>query len=384
ASRVLRGLWRWRDDVGGRRLVWERARLDFRPDFARLSSVTGWRPTMPKIMPDGFTPPYEAYEATYRETELANAYIGIEDRGGDAAGAEARMRELLAGDNGPDTIEYGRLDATERYPTQLLMVYWRDPSRYAAWRAAPEVTAWFESAEALQGDVGRWIETAWVSPEALDTLAADKVRRHGLATLADEFEVTPYHGYWGGSRDRIRIADAGSLANPEGPDLKLAEGDDRTLGRLISVEMPHNVCLANGGPDWSLAGAEERGIFLDKVMPAFQDGSHYLRDNAEEANCYASRLIQYTDEKGASLERMVILAYFLEHKDLEHWTSQHPTHLRIFGEFTKMINTVGRLPDVKLWHEVSILPSGKLSGLYANCSPKTGFLPYAIASARAK
>jgi len=72
-----------------------------------------------------------------------------------------------------------------------------------------------------------------------------------------------------------------------------------------------------------------------------------------------------------------MLACFLQHSDLERWTAKHPTHLRIFGEFMKMVGAVGGLPDVKLWHEVSILPQGKLSGLYANCRKETGFLRYA-------
>jgi len=61
---------------------------------------------------------------------------------------------------------------------------------------------------------------------------------------------------------------------------------------------------------------------------------------------------------------------------LERWTRSHPTHLEIYGRFLKMLGKIGRMPDVNLYHEVSVVPAGGLTATYNNCLPATGLLRF--------
>lgn len=322
--------------------------------------------------PANFTPPYDAFEARYTKDQqpLAFAIIGVQDRGGDAAAAVAAIRALLGGTNAPGVIEQGWHLDTIGAKTHILFAYWRDTAQFLAWRASPAVEAWLASASGL---VGHFIEQALVPPRGLDTLIADPKVNWGLAKLADSVEVTPYHGYWGGTRDRILQSETDALANPEGAQLSEPAQLPEGIGQIITAVLPHNAVMARGGPDWSQTTGTERLEFRNSVYPAYVAGGRYLRDNAEAAGCYGAYLVQETDAAGKDVERNHLIAFFVELSHIERWTKSHPTHVEIFQRFLKMLSAIGRMPSVNLYHEVSVIPAGGLAGTYANCLPTTGF-----------
>jgi len=332
---------------------------------------------MAKNRPPNFTPPYVAFEARYKDESkpLVSAFIGIQDRGGDRRPAEAQLRELLRLADGPDVVEQGWHDDVAGARTVVVMAYWRDLARFGRWRGSAAVENWILEPAAPHSLIGRWIETACIRPRALDTLIADDKVHWGLAKLADEIPVTPDHAYWGGTRDRIRISAESELANAAGPALPPAqelEGHDQ----IVEVTMPENVVVARGGPDWSRCAPGEAAEFRNTVYPAYVRGGRYLRDNAAESGCYSAYLVQETDAEGRDVARNHLIAYFVQLSALERWTRSHPTHLEIYGRFLKMLGKIGRMPDVNLYHEVSVVPAGGLTATYNNCLPATGLLRF--------
>ncbi|WP_267873812.1 phenylacetaldoxime dehydratase family protein [Hyphomicrobium album] len=56
---------------------------------------------------------------------------------------------------------------------------------------------------------------------------------------------------------------------------------------------------------------------------------------------------------------------------LESWAESHHTHLRIFGTFMRLVE---KLPNLKLYHEVSVFDADAQHYEYINCHPNTGLM----------
>jgi aldoxime dehydratase len=336
---------------------------------------------MRKNTPPNFTPPYEAYEAKYKDDQkdLICCFLGVQDRGGYAAAARTRARELLQRQDGPDVTEQGWHSGTAGARTYIAMAYWRDPVTYRRWHDALRASGWLESA--LRTPLlGHFVESVVVPPRGLDTLIADPKVSWGLSKLADGIEVTPYHAYWGGTRDRILYSEHDPLLNPQGAALPDRDGGLEGIGQVIDVVMPKNVVVARGGPDWTRSEGDELEEFRNSVYPAYERGGRYLAANPADAGCYAACLLQETDADDRDVGRNHLIAFFTELSHLERWTRAHPTHLEIFGRYLAMIKKLnGRLPAINLYHEITVVPDRGLTASYCNCLPETGLLRFGVA-----
>jgi aldoxime dehydratase len=244
---------------------------------------------MRKNTPPNFTPPYEAYEAKYKDEEkdLICCFLGVQDRGGDAAAARTAARKLLQRQNGPDVTEQGWHSDTLGARTYIIMAYWEDPAKFQTWHEGFGASNWLESALGTPL-IGRFVERAAVLPRALDTLIADPKVSWGLSKLADRIEVTPYHAYWGGTRDRILNSEHDPLLNPQGAALPVGDSGLGGIGQIVDVVMPKNVVVARGGPDWTKSQGDELQEFRNSVYPAYGRGGRYLATNPTEAGCYSA------------------------------------------------------------------------------------------------
>ncbi len=337
---------------------------------------------MRRNMPPGFVAPYDAYEARYADATkaLACSLLGLQDRGGDLGAALDAARDCLHGGDGPDLVEQGRHDDTPGARTHVLLAYWRDAARHRRWLDGAEVARWLGQARSAPL-VGRYVESVLVPPRSLDTLIADPGRHWGLAQLADAVEVTPYHGYWGGTRDRIAQSAQDPLQNPDGPQLPRPAAPPAGLGEVVDATMPANAVFARGGPDWSRCETDELREFRDSVYPAYVRGARYLVAAPDEAGCYAACLLQETDAQGREVPRAHLLAWFVELSHLERWTRLHPTHQDIHGRFLRLIRRVGGMPKTNLYHEVTVVPAGGMTATYVDCLPGTGLLRFGTARA---
>ena len=304
-----------------------------------------------------------------------NAYFGVQDRGGDAKAHIDALRAALDGKHGPDFVEVGRHTDVEAAVTTVYVAYWRDPAAFDAWRESALAKTWLTDPSAQSGPVGRWAEFARIETPLLETLYSHKVQV-GLSTFADDMPETLDHGYWGGLRDRVDAYRKEDLAGGAGDKPADNGVADDTLGKTFAVKMPANVCLANGNGDWTHSHGQERDLYLNDVHPAFERANEYLRDEPEDAGCFSCHTLRMLDDDGNELDRVSLIAYFVALTDLERWTAKHKSHQEIFARFMKMVNTMKRMPEFQLWHEVSVLREGALEGVYINCLRKTGFLRF--------
>jgi hypothetical protein len=68
--------------------------------------------------------------------------------------------------------------------------------------------------------------------------------------------------------------------------------------------------------------------------------------------------------------------FFRNLKDLENWSSTHPSHMAIFTGAHKHAREWGKHRKFMTWHEVSVLKKGEARWEYVNCDPRTGVVRY--------
>jgi aldoxime dehydratase len=84
--------------------------------------------------------------------------------------------------------------------------------------------------------------------------------------------------------------------------------------------------------------------------------------------------MQVLDGIGAATEKTFGQAYFTSLGALEKWAEHHPTHLAIFGTFMHEMAPLGDAMQLRLWHEVMVLPAPAQSFEYVNCHDRTGLM----------
>jgi aldoxime dehydratase len=94
----------------------------------------------------------------------------------------------------------------------------------------------------------------------------------------------------------------------------------------------------------------------------------YLRDQGLEAGCYCNRYVQFMDEQGQPIEKSFGISHWRSLAHLESWAESHHTHLQIFGTFMRLVE---KLPNLKLYHEVSVFDAAAQHYEYINCHPNT-------------
>jgi aldoxime dehydratase len=60
--------------------------------------------------------------------------------------------------------------------------------------------------------------------------------------------------------------------------------------------------------------------------------------------------------------------------DLETWAASHPTHLRIFGAFGRLVRQQGERTRLRLYHEVTVATPEQQWFAYHRCRLGTGLL----------
>jgi aldoxime dehydratase len=132
--------------------------------------------------------------------------------------------------------------------------------------------------------------------------------------------------------------------------------------------------MIRSGQDWSDTTGGERATYLGRVQPKLIDGMTYLRDEGLPIGCFSCRYMQVLDGSGAVTQKTFGQAYFKSLGALEQWAEHHPTHLAIFGTFMSDMAPLGEAMQLRLWHEVMVLPAEAQSFEYVNCHDRTGLM----------
>jgi aldoxime dehydratase len=285
----------------------------------------------------------------------------------DAAGADpaAEVAAALTAPDGPAHHDRAvTVGGEPGDPTEVITIgYWADPAAFDRWFARHR-DPW------LTGGTGggRLVEVIRPRVERYETIFGGRGRPEGGAVLAERFsEPIREHGYWGAMRDRIPAGQTGPL---DAPGRLTAERD----GRRIRVRPGGTVCLIRSGQDWSDCDTGERHTYLERVEPNLRAGMAFLRTDGPATGCLAQRYLWVLDDAGRHTERTYGLGWWRTLAALEAWSASHPTHLAIFGAFTRMVRAQGGRTRLRLYHEVAVATPDEQHFEYAGCPEGTGLL----------
>lgn len=276
--------------------------------------------------PEGHVPNVPAWSAVGLPERTAFSMILARDRG-DTGTVEELKAELTGGTDAPDHLERARIVNSDDQATAFLG-YWTDPESQ---------TRWCQRSQALQRP-GVLQETAVIPAERWETLHSTPEITPGVRNLLAA-ELTDVHEYWGAARDRIPASADSDLA-PEPAD-----------------PLPGNLCLIRSGQIWEHCGDRERSLYFTDVQPNLTAGIDFLADHPE-TGCISSRFLREQTIHGEDLESTSFVGWFRDLKSLEDWSRTHPTHLAIFNSFLAMVADMGFEIELRLWHEVAVVPAG--------------------------
>jgi aldoxime dehydratase len=326
--------------------------------------------------PDDYVPPVPAWVARFDASvsRVAIACFGVQYRGSARAGvASAAIRRLVdacAAAGGPQHHDVAHHVDEAGYETLVLIAYWRDVLAYQRWWAESDLAMWWTSPEREREGVGYFREIFTPRAPHLETLFSSPDRFEGVGMLAASRSDQIYeHGYWGGARDRLPLAQTDGLA-PGGAIGGVPTG---SAGRIV-VRPPQHLAVIRSGQDWSDTEGREREIYLGDVEPVLNEGMTFLRDHGRAIGCFANRYMRHVDGQGLLQRKSFGLSFWRSLAHLEIWAGSHPTHVAIFGSFMRMVKVSEGQLRLRLYHEVIVLAEDEQSYEYVNCHPMTRML----------
>ena len=276
--------------------------------------------------PEGHVPTAPAWSSVGLpdRTAFSMMFASGADR---AETVDALKSELTQGPDAPDLLERARVVNVGDENT-VFLGYWTEPDSNTRWR---------QRSVALQR-AGVQHETAVIPAQRWETLHSTPEITPGVRGLLAA-EPTDVHEYWGAARDRIPASHDSDLAAEAG------------------TPIPGNLCLIRSGQIWQHCGEAERDLYFGDVEPNLRAGIEFLSEHPE-TGCISSRFLREQTLDGEDLESTSFVGWFRDLKSLEDWSKSHSTHLAIFHSFLGMVEALGAQIEIRLWHEVCVVPAG--------------------------
>ena len=330
-------------------------------------------------MPPNWKPPLPAWSAEIKPDckEVIIGYFGYQvktdNNNTTPTGFLDWYFNLLKIEHAPIHTERGKVVDDHGYVNGYFISYWNSNEEYEKWKASAAFQDWWNAEERVNDDFGYWAELMVVPTERFETLFSSEDKA-GSAKMFNDFKgPIDEHNYFGGMRDRIEMS-AVDLLESNIENL-VEQSDMETLGKRIHLRTPKNLAIIRSAQNLTHSKEKELEQYNREVYPNLIKGMDFISKNPEEVGCCSSRFSEELTLDGAPTKKTFGFAYFLTLGHLEKWSKTHPTHLAIFHSFLKMAQDLQGAIDIKLWHEVSVLPEGQIFE-YINCHPKTGLLPW--------
>lgn len=331
--------------------------------------------TLSRRVDDDYVPPFPMYVARADADlkQVVMGYFGVQYLGDDKRPqALAALRDIVQrfhDVDGPGNVDLTQHTDNQGYDNLIAVGYWRDPAAYQRWVASPAVAQWWASDARLTDGVGLFREIVAPRADQFETLYAFTEKFPGVGAIMDNVSgEVEEHGYWGSMRDRFPISQTDWM-RPDG-QLQIVHGNPHEGGRVV-VQGHENIALIRSGQEWREAEDAERRLYLDEIEPTLRAGMDFLRDNGRDVGCYSNRYVRSIDLDGNVLDESYNIGHWRSLDRLERWAESHPTHLRIFTTFFKVVAGLSKL---RLYHEVSVFDAGHQVYEYLNCHPVTGMM----------
>ncbi|ASJ71139.1 phenylacetaldoxime dehydratase family protein [Granulosicoccus antarcticus] len=323
----------------------------------------------PLRMPSGWVAPVPAWKSTFADSVSSVSMCVIGFQHTPEIRVMGYLRELSAVLVNAAVCDFASSDAGQGMQETVCIAYWLDATKAQADLSCSVFKTMWSKHMAAEFGYGVFCESINVPFDRSETLFSGPVHAHGMSQsrLGVEGPI-PHHQYWGGMRDRIPLAARDSLSQSD--SLRIVEQSDTR----VLVTAHENLCIIRSGQDWSQCDVQQLGEYRDTIEPILKAGMSFLRDHGEQVNCYSCRYMRDLNSDGTDVPRSFGLACFRTMKDLEDWAEHHPTHLAIFNTFLGIAQQHGPDLQLRLWHEVSVLPADGQWAEYVNCRPGTGWL----------
>lgn len=319
-----------------------------------------------------FRPPYPSFSARFDPAveQVVMAYLGVQYATPQPpALVSIALAELLArahGVDGPDHRDQARYRDEAGYHTILNILYWTDPQDFDRWRNHHE--SW-TGPQHSSAEAGFFSEVLQPSTRRFETLFSSD-RADGVSVAAQKLSgEIQEHGYWGGARDRIPLAQT----DPLDPSGELSVETDPSTG-LVTLRPHGNLCLIRSGQEWTETDGDERRSYLEDLEPVLRASMDFLREDGLEIGCYANRYLRVTTDDGVETDKSFAMSWWRSLKDLETWSQSHPTHVAIFRAARKYLSTTGLNAHLRLYHEITVTEAGQQDFRYLGCHDRTGML----------
>lgn len=321
----------------------------------------------PLRMPEGWEPPVPAWSSTFdsAQTNVSMAVIGFQHD--ETAEMDQHLESLYNALAGADIRDLVSADMGGGVKETSCIAYWRNAEAAELTLESLRFKTFWET-QIAAAEFGLIKECINVPFHRTETLFSGPEHDHGYSQMRDGIEgPIKQHQYWGAMRDRIAHSANNALNADHHSRVQ------KNQPNHVVVEPHENLCIIRSGQDWSECDAEQLAEYTDLIEPTLRAGMKFLRDEGDEVNCYACRYMKDISLDGSNPKRSCGLAYFRTMKDLEDWAEFHPTHLAIFNTFLSIAPKHGPDLQLRLWHEVSVLPGEGCRAEYINCRPGTGW-----------
>ncbi|KPX46660.1 putative phenylacetaldoxime dehydratase [Pseudomonas syringae pv. helianthi] len=324
-------------------------------------------------VPEGYQPPFPAWSARFDPLagQVVMACFGVQALHLTGLAELAPITNYFAASSGPQYWDSARCVDVDGFHTCIAIAYWRDVDTFHQWRNSSGFVQWWQDPARETGPLGWFQEVVCPTAERFETLFSAPDMPEGVTHLATHMsEPILEHAYWGSSRDRIPLGQTDALIGSRHSFTTnvVRPGRVRLFGR-------DNLCLIRSGQDWSSTTAQERDLYVNDIQPVLNTGMTFLRDQGAAVGCLSCRFMQALDNKtGEPLEKSFGLAWFDDLANLERWAKTHSTHVAIFGGFMQYVQTLNFQVQLRLYHEIAVIPSEAQYFEYLNCHPGSGLL----------
>lgn len=333
-------------------------------------------PTKARTMNAGYVPPYPAWTTRFAADvkQVVMAYFGIQSKQKLNIDSLEPFTYRFIGDDAPEYWVPAYEQDAKGYHNLITIGYWADVTTFHRWAKQSSFFEWWHDNERETENIGYFLEIYYPEIGQFETIFSVQNAPEGIAHLAvsmsDEIQE---HGYYGSMRDRLPCAQIDDL-NHEQSSVGSCTSQSRTR---IKLQGRKNLCLIRSGQDWSYTQDKERRLYLAQVEPVLQKGMLFLRDEGSAEGCINCRYMTVLDkDTGQPTERTFGLAQFIDLEHLEAWAKSHPTHVEIFGQFMNYVQTMNYQINLRLFHEVIVVPEQSQYFEYINCHAQTGLLKY--------
>ncbi|GIZ38923.1 hypothetical protein CKM354_000232200 [Cercospora kikuchii] len=360
-----------------------RARVNhsFTSQYSTMGSVEPIESrTYPLKRPNGHKPPVPRWTLKLpREvSHVYTLYIGVQSHKNEAQKrqeAEEIIDSILDANRPPAVDTFRVTHGFDLVDSKVWVAYWTSQSDFEATLQKLDLPEIWQSLGGSKQDIGIWLEHFAAPVERLETNYARLDHKPGLAQLTGvEQPAHELTAYWGAGRDRIPASAHDLFETPK--DIPTPSSEPVGFGERLTGTNYDNMCHIRSGQWWALCPPDEREAYETKLQEALMGGMDYLWTHPEETGTIGLRFLQNLDKKGSPILETCGAGFHKNWKDLEKWSSRHPSHLKIFNGMMKHAKEFGENRKFMTWHEVWIFKAGEAHFDYVNCDPKTGVMKW--------